>query len=316
METNAFCGQVCHTPMKPQATAHAEWPHARVTCVSCHVGPGAAGTFRAKLNGTRQAWEFMRGSFARPIASPAPNIPTPDQTCVRCHAIERMPPMTTVVKRTYDEDEANTETVSTLELFTRAAHWHARPDITVEYLAGDATRETIPYVRVTRGGEPAVEYAASTAGARPDRPWKRMDCLDCHNRPAHTMFPTPEAAVDGAIAGGDIAASLPFIRREAVKALAIESADESAGIEAIRRTLGDFYRTAPAPAADVSRATATVERLYRTNVFPEMRISWGTYRSLLGHVEGSGCFRCHDDEHKSRDGGLVRQDCELCHLEK
>jgi hypothetical protein len=30
-------------------------------------------------------------------------------------------------------------------------------------------------------------------------------------------------------------------------------------------------------------------------------------------VDSPGCFRCHDDEHKSADGGVISQSCELCH---
>lgn len=42
METNQFCGQVCHVPMRPEFIAHAAGAHARVNCVTCHVSPGAA----------------------------------------------------------------------------------------------------------------------------------------------------------------------------------------------------------------------------------------------------------------------------------
>jgi hypothetical protein len=55
-ESQSFCGQVCHTPMDPQFTAHQSGPHARVHCVSCHVGPGAGGFLTAKMNGTRQLY--------------------------------------------------------------------------------------------------------------------------------------------------------------------------------------------------------------------------------------------------------------------
>ena len=27
----------------------------------------------------------------------------------------------------------------------------------------------------------------------------------------------------------------------------------------------------------------------------------------------TGCFRCHDDLHKTRDGRAISQDCELCY---
>ena len=44
-----------------------------------------------------------------------------------------------------------------------------------------------------------------------------MDCVDCHNVVAHRVSPTPEQAVDGAIAASRKDRSLPFIRREGVR---------------------------------------------------------------------------------------------------
>jgi hypothetical protein len=44
-----------------------------------------------------------------------------------------------------------------------------------------------------------------------------------------------------------------------------------------------------------------------------MKVTWGTYPDHLGHVDSPGCFRCHDDQHKSRDGKVITQDCEVCH---
>jgi hypothetical protein len=44
-----------------------------------------------------------------------------------------------------------------------------------------------------------------------------------------------------------------------------------------------------------------------------MNVSWGTYVNNIGHSSGPGCFRCHDDNHKSKDGAVIRQDCDLCH---
>src|ERR1700720_1001807 len=51
MDSVGFCGQVCHTAMKPELVAHAGNPHARVACVECHVGAGATSFVKAKLAG-------------------------------------------------------------------------------------------------------------------------------------------------------------------------------------------------------------------------------------------------------------------------
>jgi hypothetical protein len=311
METDQFCGQVCHEPMRPEATAHRAFPHATVSCVSCHVAPGAVGAVRAKLNGTRQAWELLTNSYPRPIASPAANIPGAAETCVRCHAISQIPREITRVIRTYENDQANTETATTLQMLTGAVHWHARPDVRIEYLA-DAAREQISYVRLTTPDGRVTEFLAADVTARPDGATRRMDCLDCHNRPAHTMSVSAEQAVDRAIANGELNRALPFIRREAVAALTADHPDDASA--AIRDALVRFYSANGGAAPDdLASAIGAVDRLYRANVFPQMKVTWGTYKSQIGHVEMSGCFRCHNDSTKAADGRVIRQDCDLCH---
>jgi len=41
MDSVQFCGQVCHTVMKPEFAAYQDGAHSRVACVQCHIGPGA-----------------------------------------------------------------------------------------------------------------------------------------------------------------------------------------------------------------------------------------------------------------------------------
>jgi hypothetical protein len=313
METNRFCGQVCHEPMQPQFTAHAAGAHARVDCVACHVSPGAAGAVRAKLNGTRQLYEVARGTYPRPIRA-AGRVPGASDTCVMCHQPGFTVRDTTRVIREYADDEANTETVTTLDMTTRRIHWHARPDVVVEYAVSDADPNVVPYVKVTQGGNAPDEYFAPSVTAAPTTPLRRMDCLDCHSRPAHTFSASAERAVDTAIGLGEIDRALPSVREQTVAALKAEYANEATALAAIADRLNQFYATRDqALAPQVARAVAAAQRLYRTNVFPEMKVTWGTYPTQLGHTDVPGCFRCHDDEKKTRDGRLVRQDCEICH---
>ena len=53
--------------------------------------------------------------------------------------------------------------------------------------------------------------------------------------------------------------------------------------------------------------------IYARNVFPGMKVGWGTYPNNIGHEDFLGCFRCHDDIHKTRDGRTITQDCNACH---
>jgi hypothetical protein len=135
-----------------------------------------------------------------------------------------------------------------------------------------------------------------------------MDCMDCHNRPSHVVAATPERAVNELLAAGAIPLTLPFVHRESVKAL-------KAGNSAVLR---DFYRgqqpdVFATKSSDVERAVASVEKLYRRNVFPEMNVTFGTYPNNIGHIDSPGCFRCHDDDHKSKAGKAIGQECETCH---
>jgi hypothetical protein len=146
---------------------------------------------------------------------------------------------------------------------------------------------------------------------------RTMDCVDCHNRPAHAFFATPERAVDAAIARGAIPTVLPFARRETVSALKVKYSDRPTAERGIAQQLRMFYSShdaaVAAPGPDVDRLVRTAQFLYGTSVFPAMNVTWGTHVNNLGHVDAPGCFRCHDDEHKSADGRVIKQDCELCH---
>jgi hypothetical protein len=44
-----------------------------------------------------------------------------------------------------------------------------------------------------------------------------------------------------------------------------------------------------------------------------MNVKWGTYPNNLGHMFFQGCFRCHTDTLKAKDGTTINQDCERCH---
>jgi hypothetical protein len=332
MDSPAFCGQVCHTVMKPEFTAYQNGPHARVACVSCHIGPGADWFVKSKLSGTRQLFAVALKTYPTPIPSPVMNLRPARETCEECHWPEKFTGDRIRTFTEYADDQAVTEATTTLRLHVGSGseklgatgiHWHMAPSTRVTYITTDPKRQTIPYVKVEDANGRVLEYRAEGVTdeqlARGER--RTMDCMDCHNRPSHRFDATPEEAVDDAIAHGGIARSLPFARREAVAALKAGYATQEAGADAIRKRLTDFYRGELADAfaarqKDVDRAVSSTTAIYRRNVFPDMKVSWGTYPNNLGHTGFPGCFRCHDDSHKAKDGSTIRQDCELCHKQE
>jgi NapC/NirT cytochrome c family protein len=325
MESPGFCGQTCHTPMRPQHTAWQAAPHARIACVNCHIGEGAAGFVHAKLSGVRQLVQVATNSYPRPIP-PGAHMPPGAQaeTCDGCHQPARVAGEVIRVMREYADDEANSETKTVLQMHVgpqsatgRSIHWHADPRNRIEYVATDEARQTIPYVKVTYSNGQAKEYVAADTPEQIIRSAERrtMDCVDCHNTVGHPISPTPEKAVDDAIAAGRISRELPFARREAVRLMksSYSSADEAAN--AIDREVRAFYQS-QGTAADPQKLTRTVtalQNVYRRNVFPAMKVTWGSYPNNKGHTTSTGCFRCHDESHTAKDGTTISGDCEYCH---
>jgi hypothetical protein len=199
-------------------------------------------------------------------------------------------------------------------------HWHMNVANEVEYIAIDDKRQEIGYVRLKdRFGKVKEYFAEGVTREQLDKgERRRMDCMDCHNRPSHPFAPSAERAVDDAMARGEIARSLPFARREAVAALKQTYTDQQVASDAIAQRLRQFYRDNyraiyDQQRADVERAVRSTQTLFERNVFPSMKVTWGTYPSNIGHVASPGCFRCHDESHKASDGSVIRQDCDLCH---
>jgi hypothetical protein len=146
---------------------------------------------------------------------------------------------------------------------------------------------------------------------------RRMDCVDCHNRPSHIYVP-PDRAVDEALLGGKLDASLPYIKRQAVEALAKPYATTDEALAAIGTDLPAFYNAYyPAVVAEkrdaIDGAVTEIRRIYQTYFFPEMRVNWQTHPDNLGHYYFQGCFRCHDGKHVSDSGRVISNDCNACH---
>jgi len=326
METPGFCGQTCHLPMHPQYTAWQAGTHSRVACVNCHIGEGAAALVHYKLGGVRMMFHAMTGRIPKPIPSVADLRPA-IEICGNCHAPERGRTDRIRIIREFADDETNSETTTVLQMHLggpgqptaegRAIHWHADPGVDISYIATDPDRQTIPFVKVTDAAGKVREFV--TEGTTPAQlaqgEQRRMDCVDCHNSVGHRIAPTAEGAVDQAIAAGTINRMLPFVRREGVRLLKADYSDQDAGLKAIDEGMRTFYapRGSGIDASTLAQAIESLRAVYRSNVFPSMKLTWGVYPDNLGHTTSAGCFRCHDDGHKAKDGSTISGDCEYCH---
>jgi hypothetical protein len=189
MDSVQFCGQVCHEVMKPEFTAYQDGPHSRVTCVACHIGPGASWFARSKVSGLRQVVAVSLNSFSRPIPSPVHDLRPAREVCEQCHWPEKFHGDLIRRKAEYADDEANSETVTTLQLKVGGGsertggatgiHWHTNPQVEIEYITTDEKRQVIPYVRlqerdgtVPQPPEPSDGGHGRAGGGRRDREWR------------------------------------------------------------------------------------------------------------------------------------------------
>jgi formate-dependent nitrite reductase cytochrome c552 subunit len=146
---------------------------------------------------------------------------------------------------------------------------------------------------------------------------RTMDCLDCHNRAAHS-FDTAEDALNKDMALGSPSPSLPLVHKEGLALIKAKYTSEDAAKTGITSGLVTFYRSHyPAiwngQQAQVKQAAETLATIYNTNIFPFMNVTWGTHPNNLGHNDYPGCFRCHDGNHNAKGGASITNDCSACH---
>jgi hypothetical protein len=331
MDSAQFCGQTCHTVMQPEYTAYTNSPHQRVGCVQCHIGPGAGWFVQSKLSGVRQVFAVSLHTYGRPIPSPVRQLRPARETCEQCHWPQMFTGDKLIVRKKYSEDEKNTPLVTILIMKIGGHNGqgavgihgrHLDVQSRIQYLSTDRQRQAIARVTYLDDDGKKVEFASTDTKSSPEQlaagESRAMDCIDCHNRPAHN-FQLPDRAVDQAISEGRISTDVPFIKKKATEVLKAAYTNRDDAVRGIATKLNDFYRTSYPVAygsnqSTIATAIEQVQAIYLRNVFPDMNVTWGTYPNNLGHADFPGCFRCHEGSHSTADGSrTISNDCDTCH---
>jgi nitrate/TMAO reductase-like tetraheme cytochrome c subunit len=321
-ESVEFCGESCHTVMQPELTTYLHSPHARVACAECHIGKGATWYVRSKLSGTYQVYATLAHKYPTPIPVPVKNLRPAQETCEQCHWPKEFVGSLDRTFNYYLPDKTNSFYSCRMLLKVGGGdpthgpvggiHWHMNVANKIEYIATDEGRQKIPWVRMTDPqGVVTVFRTISFTNDISQMIIRRMDCMDCHNRPAH-KFQSPESAVNLAMSLDQIDSSLDYIKTNAEAVLCGSYTNETDAMQKIATTLFDRYPQDPR----IRPTITAVQQIYKDNFFPEMKASWRDYPDNIGHKDWPGCFRCHDGKHKAVDGSrfIKANDCNACHI--
>jgi nitrate/TMAO reductase-like tetraheme cytochrome c subunit len=326
-ESVTFCGEACHDVMKPEFVSFKASSHAEIRCVECHVGSGADAYFQAKFSGMRQLYGVATGHFDRPIKTPVHNMRSATQTCQTCHWSEKYHGEKLRVFNHYGYDENNSLDQTRLSIKVGGGdpkggpvggiHWHMNVNNVVEFISTDERRQIIPWVRMRDADGKVTEFEVKDSGltaAIIEKAEKRkMDCIDCHSRPAH-IFLSPNQAVDQALDAGRLSVQMPFIKAKGVEVLSRPYETNDQAVRSISEEIRGYYASShPQAAGMVEPAVAELQRIYQTYFFPEMKTDWSSHIDNIGHYNAQGCFRCHDGQHVSKEGRVIRNDCSICH---
>jgi nitrate/TMAO reductase-like tetraheme cytochrome c subunit len=331
-DSDQFCGETCHKVMNPEYTAYQFSPHARVGCVKCHIGSGADWYVRSKISGAYQVYATLFNKYPRPIPTPIENLRPAQETCEQCHWPKHFYSEKQLVNTYFLSDESNTRWHLNLLVRigggnleagpTSGIHWHMNIANEVMYVAADTDRQVIPWVQVKGAGGAVKVYRSTESTLAEDQitpgAMRKLDCIDCHNRPTHIYHP-PDRLINHMMSLGWIDARLPNIKSVAVTALEAPYGTQQGGLDSIGIAVREYYGTNMRAVADtmkgaIDSAVAEIGRIYARNYFPEMGVSWKKFPNNVGHMYYPGCFRCHDNKHVSEEGKVLTRDCNVCHL--
>jgi nitrate/TMAO reductase-like tetraheme cytochrome c subunit len=331
-ESVEFCGTLCHKVMEPEYTAYQNSPHANVACVDCHVGAGASWYVKSKISGLHQVYAVLTKTYPAPIETPLHDLRPARETCEKCHWPQKFYARTLWTNKYFLADSLNTEWDIILQMKTgpeysglglkEGIHWHINPDVNIEYISDNDKRENITYVKYTNKSTGVVRLYRNDSNPVSDSlisasSTRKMDCIDCHNRPSHN-YNSPTVYFDKAMLTGAVSKSIPFFKKVTMGILSETFSTRDTALLKIEKSITDFYKTDyndyyARNENLIDSSIKAVEKAYSLNTFPAMKVTYDAYPEHIGHLESDGCFRCHNDAFKADDGHVISRNCDLCH---
>lgn len=321
-QSNQFCGLTCHSVMEPEFLAHQQSFHAKVQCAECHIGSTAAEHIQAKLAGVHQLFAMISGNIQKPLPVERVHQKRMAQSiCGDCHWLDKEQE-NRVKEYTYyimEDDQSEWKLQLQMNLKgEKGIHSHMGHNREVYLVSDEKDPGRILWVKSVdlKSGEEEVfvdEDSPYKNSSPPANKIKKMDCIDCHNRPAHP-FEAPYRSLNKAMAEKRIDPAIEGFKEAALDALSAFYQTKEEGREKIRTALNkNFKDEASFDRENINKAIDETIGIFDNNFYPEMKVRWGVFPDHSGHLINKGCFRCHDGKKVSQAGKKLNKNCNSCH---
>jgi hypothetical protein len=117
---------------------------------------------------------------------------------------------------------------------------------------------------------------------------------------------------------GEVPEDIPFIKKASMGVLRETFSNRDTALMRIKEGITEFYTTnfpelLKNRSEDINKSVSAIQKAFTLNTFPRMKVTYDVYPDHIGHLESTGCFRCHNDSFKSESGEEIQKDCNLCH---
>ena len=126
----------------------------------------------------------------------------------------------------------------------------------------------------------------------------------------------PEGQRSASMSYSAVSVTLPYVTLGEEDTVTFEAEAAAQGFEDVNATATlrilhpDIWNQQK---SQIDQAAKALSDIYGENVFPLMKVTWGTHPNNLGHNDYPGCFRCHDGSHNTKEGKSIGNDCSTCH---
>ena len=279
-----FCGS-CHE-MRPEYTTWTVSTHQKVSCVACHIQPGAKNFIEHKVEALNQVYQHIFKKYYLPIEIKGE---IPSATCLQCHSVRRDVTPERDIKIPHDVHYA--KGISCMTCHRGVAHGQI------------SEREQTIDGKFDR-------WTPSVARQQLAPQWTSLpmkDCIECHRQRSgprncegcHKEIRKPQSHLQPG-----------FVDQGRHGVPAAENPTECERCHSI--TNEPIVIKAETPVASYARANSFCYRCHQKEP-PGHDKTWGSRHAVVAAQSQRLCLTCHDSNQAPKSARATKTSCNSCH---